>query len=216
MTLPMQLIDRSLLLLKAPETLFSHKTRKGRRLERMLGLVGHIVIMKLLLSSVYFWSQCWDLKQFRQAGLESVALAGRVLGGLGAGIAVGVAAHGWSTTKPMQILNSIHHADRNGFDLKKLLDLYLWYLVVIDCTFPYIAKLCCSSFFWHVTFNLLQGFLLLRKLLRFDVEGCCGSVRAAWYQGSLCKKKSQRWSGLWSTWKLGSTLHSALPFLEYL
>ena len=40
-----------------------------------------------------------------KAGLESVALAGRVLGGLGAGIAVGVAAHGWSTTKPMQILN---------------------------------------------------------------------------------------------------------------
>lgn len=40
-----------------------------------------------------------------KAGLESVALAGRVLGGLGAGIAVGVAAHGWSTTKPMQILS---------------------------------------------------------------------------------------------------------------
>ena len=60
----------------------------------MLGLVGHIVIMKRLLSSVYFWSQCWDLTQFHQAGLESVALAGRVLGGLGAGIAVGVAAHG--------------------------------------------------------------------------------------------------------------------------
>lgn len=37
--------------------------------------------------------------------MESVALAGRVLGGLGAGIAVGVAAHGWSTTKPMQILS---------------------------------------------------------------------------------------------------------------
>lgn len=41
-----------------------------------------------------------------KAGLESVALAGRVLGGLGAGIAVGVAAHGWSTTKPMQILST--------------------------------------------------------------------------------------------------------------
>lgn len=39
-----------------------------------------------------------------QAGAESLALAGRVLGGLGAGIAVGVAAHGWSTTKPLQRL----------------------------------------------------------------------------------------------------------------
>ncbi|CAK9022157.1 unnamed protein product [Durusdinium trenchii] len=39
-----------------------------------------------------------------QAGAESLALAGRLLGGLGAGLAVGVAAHGWSTTKPMQKL----------------------------------------------------------------------------------------------------------------
>ena len=41
-----------------------------------------------------------------KAGAQSLALAGRLLGGLGAGLAVGVAAHGWSTTKPMQTLGS--------------------------------------------------------------------------------------------------------------
>ncbi|CAJ1331370.1 unnamed protein product, partial [Effrenium voratum] len=39
-----------------------------------------------------------------QAGAEGVALAGRLLGGVGAGLAVGVAVHGWSTLKPMQKL----------------------------------------------------------------------------------------------------------------
>ncbi|CAE7504222.1 tbc-6, partial [Symbiodinium pilosum] len=39
-----------------------------------------------------------------QAGTETMLIAGRVLGGLGAGLAVGVAVHGWSTTKPMQKL----------------------------------------------------------------------------------------------------------------
>jgi hypothetical protein len=186
----------------------------------MLGLVGHIVIMKRLLSSVYFWSHCWDLTQFHQAGLESVALAGRVLGGLGAGIAVGVAAHGWSTTKPMQILNSIHHADRNGFDLKKSLDLYLWYLVVIDCNFPYIAKLCCSSFlmfFGHFTFYHLRVFFSYVNffiLTLRDVEG----VSVLHGTKEACARKNRRGGAVFGVPGnlVFSTLHSALPFLEYL
>ena len=159
MTLPMQLIDRSLPLLRAPEALFSHKTRKGRRLERMLGLVGlvgHIVI----LSS---WNSCYPTCTsghsvgISRSSTRQVSKASHWL--VESWVAL-VLALPWALQRmagqPPNPCRSwtqfMHHADRNGFDLNKSLDLYLWYLVVIDCTFPYIAKLCCSSFFLHYIF----------------------------------------------------------------
>eukprot|EP00931_Biecheleriopsis_adriatica_P073683 TRINITY_DN47922_c0_g1_i1.p1 TRINITY_DN47922_c0_g1~~TRINITY_DN47922_c0_g1_i1.p1 ORF type:complete len:896 (+),score=205.69 TRINITY_DN47922_c0_g1_i1:39-2726(+) len=39
-----------------------------------------------------------------RAGAQSLSVAGKVFGGMGAGLALGVAIHGWSTTKPTQKL----------------------------------------------------------------------------------------------------------------
>jgi len=89
--------------------------------------------------------------------------------------------------------------------------------VVIDCNFPYIAKLCCSSFFWHFTFYLLQVFFSYVNffvLTLRDVEG----VSVLHGTKEACARKNRRGGAVFGVPGnlVFSTLHSALPFLEYL
>ena len=156
--------------------------------------------MQLLLSRVYFWSQ------FHQAGLESVALAGRVLGGLGAGIAVGVAAHGWSTTKPMQILNSIFTRHRNGFDLQ-----------TFDCAYDCSnSESLLLNFFGHFTFHHLQVFFSSVNFFVFalrDVEG----VSVLHGTKEACARKNRRGGavfGVPGNLAFSTPQHSELQCLE--